>query len=300
MLRRLWLTAAAAAVLALLALPAAASAGVGTGADPSDAIVVLAGDVVIGPGQTVDGVFVGSGDVTIRGHVTGDVAVLSGEVLVTGRIDGDLVTISGETRIEGAEIGGDVVYADEHPDVSADTLVGGRVEEMQWPDLGGGALSLIGGLILWLAISVSLAVLGALLILIAPRAADAIAARSRERAGPTIAIGIAISIALPVAGFIAAITLLGLPLAIGLALAMLPLGAVAYCASAYALGRRLLGPARERILAFLAGLGILQAASLVPFLDLVVFIAATVFGLGLIGAAIGAARNPDAARSQGT
>ena len=58
-----------------------------------------------------------------------------------------------------------------------------------------------------------------------------------------------------------------------LALAMLPLGAVAYCASAYALGRRLLGPARERILAFLAGLGILQAASLVPFLDLVVFIA---------------------------
>lgn len=297
MLRRLWIAAASAAVLALLLAPAArAATEPRIGGEPEDAVVVLSGDVVVGPQQTVDGVYVASGDVLVRGHVSGDVIVLNGDVIATGTIDGDLFTASGTALVRGAEIGGDVIYADQHPDVSRDTVVAGEVKQFDWPDLGDGALSLLGGIVLWLAFTVSLAVLGALLILVAPRAADAIAARSRERAGPTIAIGIAIAIALPVTLAIAAITVVGLPLAFGIALALLPLGAVAYCASAYALGRRLLGPSRERVLSYLAGLGALQVVGLVPFLDLVVGLAAVVYGLGLIGAAIGAARNPGAAQ----
>ena len=108
---------------------------------------------------------------------------------------------------------------------------------------------------------------------------------------------------LPVAAFLAAITLVGLPLAIGIGLALLPLGAVAYLASAYALGRRIVEPPRHRMLSFLAGLAILRVAAFVPILGLVVGLAALVFGLGLIGAAIGAAREPaepDPARSPGS
>ena len=58
-----------------------------------------------------------------------------------------------------------------------------------------------------------------------------------------------------------------------------------------------------RILAFAAGLGILRLLALVPILGLLVGLAALVFGLGLIGAAIGAAREPSApapARSPGS
>jgi hypothetical protein len=98
---------------------------------------------------------------------------------------------------------------------------------------------------------------------------------------------------LPIAAVIAAITLVGLPLAFAIGLSLLPLGAVAYLASAYALGRRLLKPPRQRLLALLAGLAILRVAALVPFLGALVGLAALVFGLGLIGAAIGAAREPD-------
>ncbi len=289
-------------VAVALAAPATACAA-GAGGDSEDAIVVVSGDVAVERGETVDGVFVASGDVRIGGDVEGDVIVLSGDVVVTGRIEGDLFTAAGTARLlPSAEVGGDVQYGDEHPRVSLDARVRGDVTKQDWPDVGG-LVSWVGGIVVWLAISLSLLVLGALLVLIAPRAADALYARSREKAGPTIAIGVAILIVLPLTAFLAAITLVGLPLAFGLGLALLPLGAVAYLASAYALGRRLLGPPRERMLALLAGVAILRLAALVPVLGLLVGLAALVFGLGLIGAAIGAARDPSdqpAAQSPGS
>ncbi len=301
MLRRPWLLAALLLATALAA-PTAASAGAGVGGQSEDAIVVVSGAVTVERGETVDGVFVASGDTRIAGEVDGDVVVLDGDVLVSGRIDGDLFTAAGTARLlPSAEVTGDVEYGDEHPLVAADARVHGDVTKQDWPDVGG-LVSWVGGFLVWLAISLSMLVLGALLLLIAPRAADALEARSREKAGPTIAIGIAILIVLPLAAVLAAITLLGLPLAFGIGLALLPLGAVAYLASAYALGRRILEPPRQRLLALLVGLAILRLAALVPILGLLVGLAALVFGLGLIGAAIGAARepaDPDPARSPG-
>jgi hypothetical protein len=301
-----------AALLAVLALavPAvtarAAPAAVGgerAGDGNEDAVVVVLGDVVVPRGETVDGVFVASGDVRIAGRVDGDVLVFSGDVLVSGRIDGDLFTASGEARLlPSAEVTGDVAYGDEHPEVALDARVHGDVTKEDFPDLGG-LVPWIGGFVVWLAIGFSALILGALLLLIAPRAADALEARSRERVGPLIAIGIAILIVLPLAAFIAAITVFGLPLAFGIGLSLLPLGAVAYVVSAYVLGRRLVRPPRHRMLSFLAGLGILRVLALVPFLGLLVGLAALVFGLGLIGAAIGASREPsapDPARSPGS
>jgi len=281
-----------AALLALLAILAPATAAATTGAHEQDAIVVVSGDVAVEPGETVAGVFVVSGDARIAGTVDGDVFVLAGDVLVSGTIDGNLFTASGTARLlPSAEVGGDVNYADQRPDVALDARVHGDVAKEGWPEIGGLA-TLIGGFLFWLAISVSAAVLGVLLLLAAPRAADAVYARSRERIGPLIAIGIAILIVLPVAAVIAAVTVLGLPLAIGIVLALLPLGAVAYVTAAWALGRAILKPPRERALSFLLGLAILRAAALVPIVGLFVGLAALIVGLGLIGAAIGAAREP--------
>ena len=284
---------AAAALLTAIALatPAVASAA-GAGGGSEDAIVVASGDVTVARGETVDGVFVASGDTRIAGDVDGDVAVLSGDVTVSGRIDGDLFTAAGTARLlPSAEVTGDVQYGDERPRVAGGARVHGDVVKQDWPDLGG-VLSWVGGFVVWLAVSLSLAALGALLLLIAPRAADALYARSRGQAGPTIAIGIAIAIVLPVLALLAAITLVGLPLALGIGLALLPLGAVAYVVSAYAFGRRVVEAPRSRFLSLFAGLAILRLAALVPILGVVVGLAAFVFGLGLIGAAIGAARNP--------
>jgi cytoskeletal protein CcmA (bactofilin family) len=276
--------------LGAFALPTGAFAAPTSSEGDGDAIVVVSGDVTVSRDEAVDGIVVASGDVRLAGHCEGDVVLFSGDAVISGRIDGDLVTFVGQARLlPSAFVTGDVSYGDERPVVSGDAIVKGDVTDAEWPD-SLDLLPFLGAFLLWLAVGVSAAILGVLLLLIAPRAADAIQARSRERVGPLIAIGFAIAISLPIAAGIAAITLVGLPLAIAIGLALLPLAAVAYVASAWALGRAIVKPPRARIASFLAGLAILRAAALVPFLGLFVGLAATIFGLGLIGAAIGAAR----------
>jgi hypothetical protein len=282
-----------AALLALALLLAPAPASAVESPDSGDPIVVISGDVTVERGETVEGVFIVSGDAQIRGRVDGDVVVLSGDVVVAGTIDGSVFAASGlATLLPSAEVDGDVSYGDQRPEVSGDARVRGDVQKEGWPDLGG-SLPLLGGLLFWLAITISSLLLGLLLLLIGPRAADVLEERSRERIGPLIAIGITIVIVLPIASVLAAITLLGLPLAIGILLAILPLGAVAYVVSAWVLGRRFVKPPRHRMLAFLAGLAMLRAAALVPVLGLLVGLAAVIFGFGLLGAAIGAARKAE-------
>lgn len=301
MLPRAWRVAASLVLLALVA-PAGAAAASAQGHE-DDAIVVISGDVTVPRGEVVDGVFVISGDVRIAGRVDGEVLLISGDLTIAGRVDGDVFVADGVTRLlPRAVVTGDLSYGDDRPRVASGAAVGGTVEEEDWPDASGLAF-LIGGFVIWLAVGISAALLGLLLLLIAPRAADAIYERARERIGPLIAIGIAIGIVLPVLVVLAAVTLVGLPLAIGLGLALLPIGAVAYVTSAWALGRAIVKPPRNRYLSFLAGLAILRLLALIPILGGLVGLAAVVFGLGLIGAAIGAAREPRApaaAQTQGS
>jgi len=278
--------------LAAPALPGVAHAAPTTEHE-EDAIVVVSGDVTVPRGETVDGIYVASGDVRVAGKVDGDVVLASGAATVSGRIDGDLVTFGGQARLlPRAYVSGDVRYGDERPLVSGDAIVRGDVTKEDWGD-SIDFLPFLGAFVFWLAVGISMAILGVLLLLITPRAAEALHARSRERVGPVIAIGFAIGICLPLAAAIALVTLVGIPLAFVIGLAMLPLAAVAYVTACYALGRRVVGEPHSHIWAFLAGLAILRVAALVPFLGFLVGLAAVVFGLGLIGAAIGAARDPE-------
>lgn len=256
---------------------------------------MINGNVTIERGELVEGVFIVNGDARIAGRVDGDVAVVAGDVLVSGRIDGNLVTISGRARLlPTARVDGDLTYGDERPQIAPAATVSGSIEEEDWSD-SLDFLPFVGALVFWLAVTVSSAVLGILLLLLAPRAADAVFEQARERIGPAIAIGIAVFIVLPLAAFLAAITLLGLPLAFAIGLALLPLAAIAYVTAAWALGRAIVKPPRGRILAFLAGLAILRAVALVPILGILAWLGAVVVGFGLLGAAIAAARRPAAA-----
>jgi cytoskeletal protein CcmA (bactofilin family) len=286
-------------LLVAMALPAASPAQ--TSDHEQDAIVVISGDVDVARGETVDGIVVVSGDVRVIGHVTGDVILVSGDATVSGRIDGSLVTFGGQARLlPRAFVSGNVHYGDERPIVAGSAIVRGDVSKENGLD----SLDLFpffAASIFLIGIVISTAVFGALLLLIAPRAADAVEVRSRERVGPLIAIGIAIAIALPLAAVIAAVTIVGLPLAFLILLALLPVAAVAYCASAWVLGRRMVKAPRNRFLAFFAGLAVLEAVGLLPIVGWLVGLAAVVFGLGLIGAAIGAARDrPKPAQSTGS
>jgi hypothetical protein len=277
---------------ASLAAPAAAMPVAGEADD--DAIVVVNGDVEVEHGELAKGVFIVDGDAHIRGRVDGDVVLVAGDAVVRGRIDGNLVTIAGRARLmPRARVGGPLIYGDEAPRLAPGARVAGEIEKESWLD-SLDLLPLVGAFAFWLAMSISAAVLGIVFLLVAPRALDAAFEQARSRFWTAVGIGAGIFLVLPLVAFLSAITLAGLPLAIAIGLAMLPLAALAYVTAAWALGRALVKPPNGRILSFLVGLAILRALALIPALGILVWLAAVIAGLGLLGAAVTAARSEPA------
>jgi cytoskeletal protein CcmA (bactofilin family) len=261
----------------------------------SGGVVVASGEVVNGPVVSVDGpatingtvkddVFVGDGRLVIRGLVTGDVLVVSGDVVITGRVNGDVVALRDRviTR-DGARVNGDVKSRRE-PDVAPGT-VRGDVKTLNVGNLVGGFL-LAFLIYLWIAITVSVAILGLLFLLLFPRAADATAAAGR-RFWPTLGWGALIGILGPILGGLVLVTFIGIPFGLELLSALSVLAPLGYVASALVLGRLMVKGTSPggRIGAFFAGFGILRAAALIPGLGFIVWWLACMFGLGALARA---------------
>ena len=280
---------AAALVLVLAAVPASAAAQPETA--PSDRIVVK-GPVRVDRGETVEDLVVINGTVRILGRVRGDVLVVRGALAIRGRVEGDVVTVADRARLAaGARVGGDVAYAAERPVISRRARVGGEVKRAD-PEKAVAPAGVAGAAAFWLAVTISALVLGLLLLLLAPRAADAVMETARTRAGASIGVGIALLIGLPILGVLALVTLVGIPFGAAVLLTLLPLYWIGYISSAWLLGRRLVRPPRHRALSFLAGLLILRLLALIPLLGGLVWLAATVFGLGVLFVSAWRARRP--------
>ena len=145
----------------------------------------------------------------------------------------------------------------------------------------------------WVAVSISLFVLGLVLLAIAPRMFPPILDVARTRVGPVIGWGLIIAIGLPIVSVIVMVTLVGIPLGLIGLLSLALLYSVGYVIAALLLGRRLLAEPRNVILAFLVGLLILRVVGLIPVLGGLVTAAATIYGVGALAiAAWRAARTP--------
>jgi hypothetical protein len=268
-------------VIALVALCTLVPVGPAFAADdtPDDRFVV-SGSVLVDKGETVPGdVVVIDGDVLIRGTVKGDVVVVSGDATVRGKIGGDLVTVGGQAILgRKARISGDVVYFDKKPAVAPGAEVSGETKKVDGGEFSDVLAKIAIGV--WIAFTVSLLLFGLILMLLAPKAAEAIARTARARWGMAIGIGFAVVILLPIVAGLVSITLIGLPLGIILFASLIPLFAMAYVSSAFAMGRLILK--NSGIPAFLLGMLILCLLALVPFLGALVGTLAVIFGLGLL------------------
>jgi hypothetical protein len=266
------------AVIALLVfcwvLPASAYA-----ADAKERIVIV-GDVLVDRGQTTKDVVVADGDVTVRGTIDGDLAVADGDVTIRGRVTGNVVTLAGKATLgRRAHVDGDILYADKKPQVAPGAQVGGDVKKFKPDDIAGGALGL--RIAVWLAVTISMLVLGLLLLVLFPRAADAVARAAKARTGRAALVGLLTFFLIPIIGFVALITVVGIPLGAGLLLALLPIYGLAYTASAFVVGR-LASKKGSPILAFVIGLLILRVLAFVPFLGGLIWFLATILGLGAL------------------
>ena len=255
-------------------LPAAGATAKGD-TDHTDRIV-LSGPVLVDRTETSGSVVVADGDVTIRGTVDGDVVVADGAVTIRGTVDGDVVAVAGQVTLgRRGRVTGDIAYGDKKPVLAPGSRVSGKVQKFKLGDA-----SIIGAIGFWIGFTLSLLVLGLVLLALAPRAADAIARTAKAKRLIAAVVGLVAFFLIPIVAIAACVTILGLPLGIVLLFSIVPLYAIAYLSTGLVLGRLILK--KSRILAFVVGLVILQLLTLIPIAGGIIGFLATVFGLGVV------------------
>jgi len=272
-------------LLLCFAIPAVAPAQAAAAGPKSR--VVITGPVLVDRGDTSGDVVVVDGDVLVRGTVDGDLVVVKGEVTLRGHVTGDVVAVRDKVILGSrAKIDGDLRYGSKKPEGATGDKVGGKVKRFDLESIAApaGAGIVLG---LWLAVTVSMFLLGLVLILLFPRAADAVALAGP---GKSLLVGLLVFILLPIIALVALVTIFGIPLGFVLLLAFALLLAIGYVSCAWLLGRRILKPPKARILAFLVGLVLLRLLALIPFVGGLIGFLATLLGLGALALAAGSAR----------
>jgi len=240
-------------------------------------IVVINGRTEVAEGQTADEVVVVHGRTIVAGRVNGSVVVFYGFTTVSGDVRDNVIVFRGSVSVEsGAHIGGDLVTRT-RPDVASDAVIDGerrRVSSFQFA-----GYSFLVRILVWLAFSVSVLVLGLLMVSLLPGPMESAANASRT-VGATLGWGLLMLIGLPIASILVAVTLVGLPLGLALLFGLWLLFTLGYTAGAYAVGRRILPAPRGRMKAFLAGWGVVRVLAIVPFVGGLVWTLVAIAGLG--------------------
>ncbi len=140
------------------------------------------------------------------------------------------------TLLGDAVVGGDIAsrFA---PDIAPTATFDGRVRSARSFDVNAGKLTAVSRILVWLATTVSSFLLGLLLVLFVPRAAEAVARTAASQVGASIGFGFLMLVGIPIAAFIAIGVLLGIPFGVGVLLALGLLYWLGYTAGAYALGQ---------------------------------------------------------------
>ncbi len=280
-------------VFSLLLLGFAAPAWAQDG-QTSDAFVVLSGPADVPEGDQVGDLVVFHGSSTVDGTVNGSLTAFDAPVTISGTVTGDVVVFNGRVELaSGANVTGDVVSQDD-PIVASGATIGGTTRRVQ-TDVNWKAFGWAGALAWWLAVSVSTLLIGLALLWLVGRGATRIEDTGRTRIGPAIGWGLLAFFGLPVLAVVALITIVGIPLGLGLLAALALIYALGYSATAWIIGRRIVGTRTAWVGAFLLGWGILRVLALIPVVGGLIWFVAVIFGLGALTVTIWRARSTERA-----
>jgi hypothetical protein len=258
-----------------------ASTGPATASSPSQGGIQfsVSGDVDVPKGATVADVLVVRGNVTVEGTVDGDIFVVVGTVTVAGHVSGSVIAVKGPIMLKSAAaVSGDVMSGG-----SVAQATGSRVLGSVKPNYSftlNGFFGKLGELLVGLMILFSTALLGFAMVYLAPASADRMVKLAKADPLKSAFFGVVTAVGLPVIAGLTAATVVGVPLGLAIALALIPLFLVGFTWTIWIAGRSVLGPPRSRALAFGGGLAVTAAISLIPNLNLAVWTLGSVFGVG--------------------
>ncbi len=272
--------------LSLAAVPGWAMAAPGDDND-GDLLMRVGGDVLVKSGESIGSVVVIDGNATIEGTVRESVLVIDGDIRVTGTIEGDLTVISGSADLASGSSVDNVTLIRSDFTRADGATVSGDINKRDNFRLAQGVIALF-SFLFWVAMSVAVIAAGLIFAAVGGRQLLATAQTMTGDAVNTILGIVFVWVALPIIAGIAVVTLIGLPLGLGVLLFLLPalwfLGLIVAgtrlgMAIVKASGREA-GP--HPYLASFVGLVILQVLILLPILGAVVVFLAGIWGAGAL------------------
>jgi hypothetical protein len=270
-------------VLAILAASPALAQN-GPAGDNADQIV-MTGRLNIPADETVDTAVIFNGPALVEGTVRESLVVLNGDAEVTGTVREDVVVLNGDLVVRsGAEIGGDLVTKSTPTVEDGATVKGERksvATEFKIEEVGFG-----GRFLWWVAYSVSVLILGLLLLVFAPQLFPSVRETARTRLGSSIGWGAGLFFLLPIASVLLLVTIVGLPLGIFLLLALAFIYTLGYAVATIAVGNMIMRSSSSRFVVFLVGWVALRLLALIPVIGGLLWFLGCVWGLGLLAVAI--------------
>jgi|GEM_PF-704948 len=253
-----------------------------------DGDVRLAGQSVTVSGDVTRSATIFASDVTLTdaGSLGDDMVGAAGTVTVAGDVGRDMLLSVGSLTIDGS-VGGDVTYYSDTDARIAAGAVDGQVERVTppqptqatTPEPSPGAV-FVGWLLglIYALVALSLVTLAAGLL--APRWLARVTDHLVPSPWKALLVGFVAAIAVPTAVLFLLVTIVGAPLALAVLLVWFALTLATFVHGAYYLGRLLLRGAQPPVVKALVGGAILIAALQIPWLNVLVWLAMVLFGLG--------------------
>jgi hypothetical protein len=247
--------------------------------------IVLTGELVVAADETIDTAVILDGTALVEGTVRESLVVLNGDTEVSGSVEEDVIVLNGDVVIRsGAEIGGDLVTQATPTVEEGATIRGERTSVVTRFDVD--VVGFDGRIAWWIGYSVSVLVLGFLLLAFAPRLFPAVRDAATTRVGSSIGWGVGLFFLLPIGSVLLLVTVVGIPLGVFLLLALALLYTLGYAVATLGVGTKLARSSRSRFVVFLAGWVVLRLLALIPFVGGWLWFLGSVWGLGLLAAAI--------------
>ncbi len=200
----------------------------------------IGGDINVGAEETERLVAVLQGDATIAGQVD-VVFVLAGQATLTGAKVGRLIVVEGTANLQnGTVIDRDVELINAELVRTGNVVINGEVLSGSAQRIGRGML--LFGLLFGIGAGIAIIVSGLVAAAVLPRSVRTMGSLITDELGKTVLAAVFVFVGLPVVAFAAGLTIVGLPIAIGIVLFLLPLlGFAGYLISGIRLGDYLLG-----------------------------------------------------------
>lgn len=250
-----------------------------------------------------NGVYAAAQDIVVAGAITGPVRIAARNATISGAIHGDIDVVADDIVVmPGTHIRGNLTYVSNRElfldrNVQLDGALNRRVTTAPAPS----TVSAVTGMILLLLYQAGAAFLAGLpLCLLMPSLTGRAARASRQQIGRTMLIGFALFLGLPAAAILAALTVVGIPLALVLGAVFAVLLYLGKIPVALAIGAAILrqhGAVSRGAALGCLGVGLLVAYALgaIPNLGASISLLIGIVGLGALWLAMlrGEVRGPE-------